>query len=84
MTIKTASSSRIAGLDTLRALAIVCVMAYHLNGRLPDGFAISGRFGWMGVDLFFILSGFLIGSQLLMDSPFRGALDGWAWICSSF
>jgi peptidoglycan/LPS O-acetylase OafA/YrhL len=59
------SKQRLAGLDTLRALAIVAVMAFHLNWRLPAGFAIAGKFGWMGVDLFFVLSGYLIGSQLL-------------------
>jgi peptidoglycan/LPS O-acetylase OafA/YrhL len=58
-------AGRLAGLDTLRALAIVCVVVYHLNWRLPAAFAIAGRFGWMGVDLFFVLSGYLIGSQLL-------------------
>jgi len=56
---------RLAGLDTLRAVAIVSVMAFHLNWRLPPSFAIAGKFGWMGVDLFFVLSGYLIGSQLL-------------------
>lgn len=54
-----------AGLDTLRALAIVAVMIFHLQGLLPDAFAPIGRYGWMGVDLFFVLSGYLIGSQLL-------------------
>lgn len=57
--------SRVAGLDTLRALAIVAVMAFHLNWRLPVAFEVAGRFGWMGVDLFFVLSGYLIGLQLL-------------------
>ena len=55
------------GLDTLRALAIVVVILYHLTifGELPVGiFPITG-FGWMGVDLFFVLSGFLIGQQVL-------------------
>ena len=56
---------RLAGLDTLRAVAILAVMAFHLKSRLPDGFAVAGKFGWMGVDLFFVLSGYLIGSQLL-------------------
>ncbi len=62
---KSASNDRLAGLDTLRALAIVLVMVFHLGWRLPDGFEPVARFGWMGVDLFFVLSGYLIGSQLL-------------------
>ena len=55
------------GLDLVRAAAIASVMMYHANnmmlvpGRAP--WLIS--FGWMGVDLFFVLSGFLIASQLL-------------------
>jgi peptidoglycan/LPS O-acetylase OafA/YrhL len=65
MTTKSVSRDRLAGLDTLRALAIVVVMVFHLQGYLPAGFAPVGRFGWMGVDLFFVLSGYLIGSQLL-------------------
>jgi peptidoglycan/LPS O-acetylase OafA/YrhL len=56
---------RLAGLDTLRALAIAVVMVFHLHGLLPDSFQPVARFGWMGVDLFFVLSGYLIGSQLL-------------------
>jgi peptidoglycan/LPS O-acetylase OafA/YrhL len=57
--------NRLPGLDTLRALAIAVVMVFHLNGLLPDIFDPIARFGWMGVDLFFVLSGYLIGSQLL-------------------
>ncbi len=53
------------GLDTLRALAILVVMLYHLQGALPEWMAGVGQYGWMGVDLFFCLSGYLIGSQLL-------------------
>ena len=59
------SNNRLPGLDTLRALAIAVVMAFHLDGLLPDIFGPIERFGWMGVDLFFVLSGYLIGSQLL-------------------
>lgn len=55
---------RLPGLDLLRALAIVWVMLYHVTSygpRLPEVI----EFGWMGVDLFFVLSGYLIGWQLL-------------------
>jgi peptidoglycan/LPS O-acetylase OafA/YrhL len=56
---------RLAGLDLLRALAIVWVMLYHaiVMGVMPDSNEVAA-FGWMGVDLFFALSGFLIGGQL--------------------
>lgn len=49
------------GLDRLRAVAIVLVVLYH-DGLF--GFTFPGgvqRFGWVGVDLFFVLSGYLIG-----------------------
>ncbi len=53
------------GLDLLRALAIIVVVIYHTG---IFGFALPfrlHRFGWVGVDLFFVLSGYLIGGQLL-------------------
>jgi peptidoglycan/LPS O-acetylase OafA/YrhL len=53
------------GLDLLRALAIIVVVVYHAGIM---GFPLSEdvhRFGWIGVDLFFVLSGYLIGGQLL-------------------
>jgi peptidoglycan/LPS O-acetylase OafA/YrhL len=53
------------GLDLLRALAIIVVVVYHAGIM---GFPLPGgvhRFGWVGVDLFFVLSGYLIGGQLL-------------------
>jgi peptidoglycan/LPS O-acetylase OafA/YrhL len=53
------------GLDLLRALAIIVVVLYHTG---IFGFALPNdvhRFGWIGVDLFFVLSGYLIGGQLL-------------------
>lgn len=53
------------GLDLLRALAIIVVVIYHAG---IFGFALPNRwhrFGWIGVDLFFVLSGYLIGGQLL-------------------
>src|ERR1700761_9165178 len=65
MTAKFSAQNRLPGLDRLRALAITVVMGFHLDGLLPDIFGPVARFGWMGVDLFFVLSGYLIGSQLL-------------------
>jgi len=55
------------GLDLLRAIAVVWVMLFHsfLVGGLGNDFEWLSRFGWMGVDIFFVLSGFLIGSQVL-------------------
>jgi peptidoglycan/LPS O-acetylase OafA/YrhL len=58
---------RMPGLDLLRAIAVVWTMLFHsfLVGGLGDDWSWLSRFGWMGVDLFFVLSGFLIGSQVL-------------------
>ena len=63
-------ASRAHGLDTLRSLAILSVVTYHVSvfhdlGTLPDFLVPAATMGWMGVDLFFVLSGYLIGSQLL-------------------
>jgi len=59
--------SRLPGLDLLRAVAIVWVMLFHsfVVGGLGERYAWLSDYGWMGVDLFFVLSGYLIGSQLL-------------------
>jgi len=61
------SDSRLPGLDTLRATAIILVFLYHYQGFVAQHstFGIVGDLGWAGVDLFFVLSGFLIGDQLL-------------------
>ncbi|MES2152027.1 MAG: acyltransferase [Pseudomonadota bacterium] len=57
---------RLDGLDTLRALAIVLVVLHHyvlfVSGE--DTFGWLGEIGWVGVDLFFALSGYLIGNQI--------------------
>jgi peptidoglycan/LPS O-acetylase OafA/YrhL len=55
-----------AGLDHLRTLAITLVILYHYRSfQHPAWMDDSLHFGWSGVDLFFVLSGFLITNQLL-------------------
>jgi peptidoglycan/LPS O-acetylase OafA/YrhL len=59
-------STRSEPLDLLRSWAIAWVFLFHyLNASEAKWLHGVARFGWSGVDLFFVLSGFLIGSQLL-------------------
>jgi peptidoglycan/LPS O-acetylase OafA/YrhL len=56
---------KLLGLDHLRALAITYVLLFHYQiFAHPDWVNKIGGFGWTGVDLFFVLSGFLISGQL--------------------
>lgn len=68
---------RLPGLDLLRAVAIAWVMLYHVTlfDLLPDPDHWVVEFGWMGVDIFFVLSGYLIASQLLKPIANGGAPD---------
>lgn len=62
-----AVASRLPGLDLLRALAIGLVLLSHYQGFVShnETFGALGAAGWAGVDLFFVLSGYLIGNQIL-------------------
>ncbi len=52
-------------LDTLRAIAVTIVILYHANLKFNDTVIFSG--GFIGVDIFFVISGFLIGKILFED-----------------
>ncbi|MGI8870043.1 MAG: acyltransferase family protein, partial [Mycobacteriales bacterium] len=58
----------VPALDGLRAIAVAAVVAYHL------GFGWA-RGGYFGVDVFFVLSGYLITDGLLTGRRRRGAVD---------
>lgn len=55
------------GLDGVRAIAVVAVLLFHLPARLLPG-------GFLGVDVFFVLSGFLITALLLGEMEATGRL----------
>ena len=61
------ASRHIAALDGLRAVAVLAVMGYHAGlGFLAGGF--------LGVDVFFVLSGFLITTLLAAEHRRRGRI----------
>ena len=63
-----AAAPRVAALDGIRAPAILAVMAFHFQ---TDVF----RSGALGVDMFFVLSGFLITGLLLGEHSRRGSVS---------
>ena len=66
----TADLRRNINLDALRAIAIFMVL-----GRHSDYSAYWTRVGWAGVDLFFVLSGFLVSGLLFMGYQDRRQID---------
>jgi peptidoglycan/LPS O-acetylase OafA/YrhL len=83
------------GLDVVRFLAAVLVMIYHLsfwqNGHVPEAASFDWfwRFGWVGVEIFFTLSGFVIASSAQAATPAKflvGRIVRLApavWICAT-
>ena len=58
----------LAGLDGVRALAVIAVMVYHADSSwLPGGF--------LGVEIFFVLSGYLITLLLMAETERAGRID---------
>jgi peptidoglycan/LPS O-acetylase OafA/YrhL len=67
---------RLHGLDHLRAAAIVLVLLFHYDFYygVPEWLDSFSRFGWSGVDLFFVLSGYLIADKLFREFDARGRI----------
>ena len=60
-------ATRFAGLDGLRAIAVLTVILFHLS----PGFVVGG---YLGVDVFFVISGFLITALLLREHAGSGSI----------
>ncbi len=59
---------RLPALDGLRAVAVAAVLAYHADYRWASG-------GYLGVDLFFVLSGFLVTGLLISERGRSGTIS---------
>jgi peptidoglycan/LPS O-acetylase OafA/YrhL len=74
-------AGRLVQLDLLRFIAIMLVIGAHPFMSHADLGALRPvadlwlRFGWTGVDLFFVLSGFLVGGLLFQELQRSGSLD---------
>ncbi len=56
--------ARVPALDGLRGTATVMVVLSHFFGEVPHGLALF-KVGWIAVDVFFVLSGYLVGKLIL-------------------
>ncbi len=73
-------NSRSVALDLLRTIALLLVIGRHLIPRIKEAGQNSflttwHDIGWIGVDLFFVLSGFLIGGLLFNESRKTGTIN---------
>lgn len=57
-----------ADIDGLRAIAVISVLAFHLNERFLSG-------GFVGVDIFFVISGYLITKLIVSEISDSGAFS---------
>lgn len=78
---KAAPAPRVVELDILRGVAILLVVFFHspsehgASGVLRPLDLLMHRIGWSGVDLFFVLSGYLIGGLLFSELKRNHRLD---------
>lgn len=80
MSAATTASRRIPSLDGLRAFSILLVLGSHLLGTrgfpvTPRAVGAVGDFGYLGVRVFFVISGYLITSLLLSEQARTGTVS---------
>jgi peptidoglycan/LPS O-acetylase OafA/YrhL len=68
--VASARADRLQALDVLRGVALLLVMGRHMHVT-----PMWHRLGWLGVHLFFVLSGFLIAGLLFREQQRTGRLD---------
>lgn len=66
---------RLISIDILRAVAVILVLFRH-----SEHSGLLGKVGWSGVDLFFVLSGFLVSGLLFKEQKKTGKIDGWNFL----
>lgn len=81
---------QIPALDAIRAIAVLVVILSHFYPMIWNIYVLLPTpelantlpfyYGWTGVDLFFILSGYLIGRQLWREKQSTGTIQIWEFI----
>lgn len=70
-------TNRLTGIDGLRGIASLAVCWFHMTNTYSENSLVrfSGQYGWLGVEVFFVLSGFIIPYAMLRGGyTFR---NGW-------
>lgn len=87
---KLSSIEYIKGLDGIRAIAVLLVVLHHylmpFSSYIAHGFLgnltmLLAKIGWVGVDIFFVISGYLI-TQILIKRPVKNFQDYQSFIAS--
>src|SRR5262245_16922086 len=69
------SEPRLDHFDGLRAVLVLAVIAHHMDATFKGWVQPVFKAGWLPVDGFFVLSGFLIMTALLREHRDRGTID---------